>query len=1234
MTYLFKLARRLAFARTAAVAVLIAACSQSAPRDFLGPEPGTPSASNTPVSLQIASHPGAVAHDGYLRFAAWGRNAAGDSIAVHVTWAASAGEIQPDGTFRATSPGQQTITAFATSRPSVKASTTVLVGEPGPIFTGLKILPEPVAVFGGNSVQFNATARLTVNGATTAPAVTWMTTGGTIDAQGRFVAPSAPGQYQVSATTLDGRLTATVGVTVKEEVLVQLRLNPKAAVIPGGGSQDFFVNAAWSSGATALPVLQWETEAGTIVPIAPGMGPMGSPGNGNGNAGGRLQGGTTPGTFKVIARHPHSGKSDTATVTILPTLAEFWLTPREVDLVPGAAVTFSAGGRMTDGQTVSVTPGWLATGGTITGSGVFTAGSQAGTFRVIASAGTGSLADTAIVRIAHPAATLSQVVISPRSGTQGTGAILQFGASATWSDGSTALPALVWSADAGTITADGRWTAPQVAGTVRVRVADASGTRADTAVITVQMTAPTLTSLRLAPAVAEVGDGQSVTFTPSATWSNGGTSVPSLVWSATGGAITQGGKWTAPVGHPGTYKVVARQAGGTLADTATVTVASVPQVTAITVSPSVAATAPKGTVQFAATATWSDGQPRAVSFVWQATGGTITANGLYTAGALAGQFLVVASCTGCPVADTVAVSVTEPVQEQAPVLTNLVLNPSAFTLAPGQTRALNVAASWSDGSTAVPPLSWEATGGTVSNLVYTAGPVAGSYRIIVKHQGGTLADTTAVTIGVAPLTVVSLAVTPDSVSVPSGYSVSFGVSGKTASGATVTPSVSWSATGGSITSAGVYTAGLASGSYRVIAKCVGCALADTAVVVVGTASTPPPPTGSVGDLVVFPNEEIAFIIGPQLKSGATSNPWPWFDQNATEKGLQFGSAFPANPSLESDRDNYLNRNYYDLGLALYTEYYRTGNPTLLAHARKVTDSWWLLPNADQGTNTDWDNSFSPRSSSLGSLMLRALDGRPEMWPWITGYTRYMLNIYVSRWIGQDYIQGARDGGYMLLYGAMLARVHPDPTVRAEFTTKVRAAGVNYYAANQYPDGSWRWEDSYQSEMTGKFMQPFMVGLLLEGMVAAHVVTGEPAILSAITKSVENIYTAAYRKDEAVPERPTVNWRGMWYFMYGNECNPATAPKCGTSNLEGGWDTNSIRGVRQMNPHLIHAFGYAYAKTGDTRYRSWGDEIFAATFGKGQGPLTDAYYSLADFREKEYNAAYRSSGRYLAWRLGN
>jgi len=523
----------------------------------------------------------------------------------------------------------------------------------------------------------------------------------------------------------------------------------------------------------------------------------------------------------------------------------------------------------------------------------------------------------------------------------------------------------------------------------------------------------------------------------------------------------------------------------------------------------------------------------------------------------------------------------------------------------------------------------------MSGLTYTAGTTAGTYKVIVRDAGGTKADTSVVTVTATPGSgPASLTISPDSVSMQSGFSTAFSVSGVSSTGQPVTPAVTWSATGGTITGAGVYTAGAAAGVFRVIATCAGCPLADTAVVVIGSGSQPPQPPQpplppSAGDRVTFPSAEVAFIVGPQLVAGSSQNPWPWHDANLLAKGLQHGADFPASPALDPNGDSYfINRNYYDLGLALYTAYYRSGNALLLTHARKVADSWWKHSAIGSGT-TPIANSFAPRNISLGGLMLRALDGRPELWPWITDYVRQQFNGWVGLRVDNAKLYyGVRDGGYMLLYAAWVAKAHPDASVRAEFEQKVTDAAVRYYARLQFPDGSWRWSDA-SAGVSGEFMQPFMVGLLLDGMVAAHRLSGDSRILTAITKSVENLYAVGYRGAEPVAQKPGVAWRGMWYFVYGNTCQAG----CGRRTLDGGWDTNGIREVRELSPLVLQAFGYAYALTNDARFRQWGDEIFAATFGNGQGPLADAYYSLADFREKEFNQNYRSAGRYLAWRQG-
>jgi hypothetical protein len=319
-------------------------------------------------------------------------------------------------------------------------------------------------------------------------------------------------------------------------------------------------------------------------------------------------------------------------------------------------------------------------------------------------------------------------------------------------------------------------------------------------------------------------------------------------------------------------------------------------------------------------------------------------------------------------------------------------------------------------------------------------------------------------------------------------------------------------------------------------------------------------------------------------------------------------------------DSYVNAQYYDLGLALYSTYYRTGDVTYLHLARKVVDSWWSSTIALGGRNVV-GQAASPRNVSLGGLILRALDGRPEMWPWITDYTRDHLNTWVMLRVNNSSLHfGVRDGGYMLLYGAWLGRVHPDNTVRQEFRSKTLTAARDYYARLQQSNGAWYWQDG-----SNTWEQPFMVGLLLEGLIAVHRQSSDPTVRNAILASVEN-HWKFYRKDQTVPERPDARWRAVPYFIFTDGQISAE------TSLPGGWDTNAIREGRQRNTLLVHALGYAYHITKDVKYRQWGDEIFASTYGKGQGPGADAFYSLADFREKEFNQAYRSAGRYLAWRL--
>src|SRR5262249_2275606 len=79
------------------------------------------------------------------------------------------------------------------------------------------------------------------------------------------------------------------------------------------------------------------------------------------------------------------------------------VSPDGITLTPGAKRRFGALGRYSDGGTGPLTATWSATGGAIDQSGLFTAGSVAGRYSVMARASTGGVADTAIVTISQRA---------------------------------------------------------------------------------------------------------------------------------------------------------------------------------------------------------------------------------------------------------------------------------------------------------------------------------------------------------------------------------------------------------------------------------------------------------------------------------------------------------------------------------------------------------------------------------------------------------------------------------------------------------------------------------------------------------------------------------------------------------------------------------------------------------------------------------------------------------------
>jgi hypothetical protein len=258
----------------------------------------------------------------------------------------------------------------------------------------VQVNPSTVTLETNQLIHFRAHG-LTSAGDSVGAAVTWSTSGGTILPDGRFSA-AAIGTYTViGSNRVRGTKqvdTSLVQVVRRPTNLVAVEITPSNVSLAPGVSQTFTAIGRLSGGSVTPIGVNWNSTGGSI------------------DAGGTFVAGDTAGTYRVIAINTAGTLADTATVTITasplpppppaPVLQSVTMKPGSVTLAPGASKRFTTYGRTTTGDSVAVAVSFTATGGTVTSSGLYTAGTKAGTFRIIAS--TGSLADTSAITISTP----------------------------------------------------------------------------------------------------------------------------------------------------------------------------------------------------------------------------------------------------------------------------------------------------------------------------------------------------------------------------------------------------------------------------------------------------------------------------------------------------------------------------------------------------------------------------------------------------------------------------------------------------------------------------------------------------------------------------------------------------------------------------------------------------------------------------------------------------------------
>lgn len=389
-----------------------------------------------------------------------------------------------------------------------------------------------------------------------------------------------------------------------------------------------------------------------------------------------------------------------------------------------------------------------------------------------------------------------------------------------------------------------------------------------------------------------------------------------------------------------------------------------------------------------------------------------------------------------------------------------------------------------------------------------------------------------------------------------------------------------------------------------------------------------------------------FILGPQVLPRDT-----WFDRTQVSMARSLGESCPAIPPTGGDALNQyeVGLQYYDLPMSEYIVHRKTGDPAVLMYAQKAADSWWKHPGwIGEGRIRKWPNEASPppRHAGMGGLILRAMDGRPEMWDWIVGYTQAHLNIWLkSRLNNASLHVDIREGAFAFHYAVWVAKTLPDSyplqaggiatngaAIRTQLLADLDKITTDYYERLQYPCGCWRYNADLKDGDGGTLVgitQPFTIGLLLLAFADLHQITTSPvtkeSLKRQILKAARHLYVdGMYRKDDSVPYDPAKKWRCFWYLFHGGTTvNPAKFERGGWSLP--GVNANEVSDARQSIGPVVAIYGYAYSISGDSFFKTAGDELWDAAYNG-----TDGIRNLMNTDGKGFNQNCRRAGSYPVW----
>ncbi|HEY0037494.1 MAG TPA: hypothetical protein VGB66_12435, partial [Longimicrobium sp.] len=275
----------------------------------------------------------------------------------------------------------------------------------------------------------------------------------------------------------------------------------------------------------------------------------------------------------------------------------------------------------------------------------------------------------------------------------------------------------------------------------------------------------------------------------------------------------------------------------------------------LTVTPATATVAVNGTVQLAASGTRTDfDETRIKGETWTVEGGgTVSDEGLFTAGATPGTSTVTVACGGLTSVATITVT--------AGPLATITVTPNPATLAAGAQQQFTAVGRDAGGNVVAITPVWSTTNppGTINAAtgLFTAGTTLGTFANSVRATSGTISGSATVIVTAGALA--SLVIMPNPATLAIGAQQQFTAVGRDGNGNVVAITPVWSTTNppGTINSAtGLFTAGNTAGTFVNSVTAMAGSLSATATVIVTT--------GALATITVTPNPE-TLAVGAQAQ---------------------------------------------------------------------------------------------------------------------------------------------------------------------------------------------------------------------------------------------------------------------------------------------------------------------------------------------------------------------------------